>query len=170
MPHAHGLRWKRPNYRGNTIEKKKHFATEKKLSSDGILPPRAGFGIRNTLQSGSAARLGEDRARDQKQTDEQKTRRNHSAAFKAKVALDAVKGDKRIADAAQKHGVHPNQVTEGHRQLFDPRCRRVWCRWRPFQAPAADLKDLHAKTGRQALEIDFLAGALNKADLLSAKR
>ena len=36
--------------------------------------------------------------------------------------------------------------------------------------PAADLKDLHAKIGQQALEIDFLAGALNKAGLLSAKR
>ena len=36
--------------------------------------------------------------------------------------------------------------------------------------PASYLKDLHAKIGQQALEIDFLAGALNKAGLLSVKR
>ena len=35
-------------------------------------------------------------------------RRNHSATFKAKVALDAVKGDKTIAEVAQMHDVHPN--------------------------------------------------------------
>ena len=46
-------------------------------------------------------------------------RRNHSAAFKAKVALDAVKGDKTIAEMAQKHDVHPNQVTEWRRQLLE---------------------------------------------------
>ena len=36
--------------------------------------------------------------------------------------------------------------------------------------PKADLKELHAKIGQQALEIDFLAGALGKAGLPSAKR
>lgn len=44
-------------------------------------------------------------------------RRNHSAAFKAKVALEAVKGDKTVAEIAQKHDVHSNQVTEWRRQL-----------------------------------------------------
>ena len=39
-------------------------------------------------------------------------RRNHSAAFKAKVALEAVADGKMIAEIAQKHDVHPNQVTE----------------------------------------------------------
>ena len=39
-----------------------------------------------------------------------RSRRNHSAAFKAKVALDAVKGEKTVAEIAQKHDVHPNQV------------------------------------------------------------
>ena len=37
-------------------------------------------------------------------------RRNHSAAFKAKVALDAVRDGKTIIEIAQKHDVHPNQV------------------------------------------------------------
>ena len=39
-------------------------------------------------------------------------RRNHSAAFKAKVAIEALTDGKTIAEIAQKHDVHPNQVTE----------------------------------------------------------
>jgi transposase len=47
-------------------------------------------------------------------------RRNHSAAFKAKVALAAVKGDKTVAEIAQQYEVHPTQVTDWRRQLLDP--------------------------------------------------
>ena len=95
-------------------------------------------------------------------------RRNHSATFKAKVALDAVKGDKTITEVAHKHDVHPNQVTEWRRQLLD-RAADVFGTGGAAE-PAADLKDLHAKIGQQALEIDFLSGALTKAGLLSLKR
>lgn len=45
-------------------------------------------------------------------------RRNHSAAFKAKVALEAVRGERTVAEIAHKHDVHPNQVTERRRQLL----------------------------------------------------
>lgn len=96
-------------------------------------------------------------------------RRNHCAAFKAKVALDAVKGDKTIAEVAHKHDVHPNQVTEWHGQLLD-RAADVFGTGGAAVEPAADLKELHTKIGQQALEIDFLVGTLNKAGLLSAKR
>jgi transposase-like protein len=94
-------------------------------------------------------------------------RRNHAAAFKAKVALDAVKGDKTLAEIAQKHDVHPNQVTEWRRQLLE----HAVDVFGPSAAaqPAVDLKQLHAKIGQRALEIDFLAGALTKAGLLSAR-
>lgn len=97
-------------------------------------------------------------------------RRNHSAAFKAKVALEAVKGDRTIAEIAQKHDVHPNQVTEWRRQLLE-RAVDVFGGGAGAATEASpDLKELHAKIGQQALEIDFLAGALTKAGLLSAKR
>lgn len=96
-------------------------------------------------------------------------RRNHAAAFKAKVALEAAKGDKTVAEIAHKHDVHPNQVTEWRRQLLE-RAVEVFAGGSPGVEPSPDLKELHAKIGQQALEIDFLAGALNKAGLLSAKR
>jgi len=48
-----------------------------------------------------------------------RTRRNHSSAFKAKVALAALKGDKTLAELAQQFDVHPNQVTEWKRQLLE---------------------------------------------------
>jgi transposase-like protein len=39
-------------------------------------------------------------------------RRNHAPAFKAKVALDALKGDQTVGELAERYQVHPNQITE----------------------------------------------------------
>lgn len=96
-------------------------------------------------------------------------RRNHSAAFKAKVALEAVKGDRTVAEIAQRHDVHPNQVTEWRRQLLERAVDVFGGASAPAQ-PAVDLKVLHAKIGQLTLENDFLEGALTKAGLLSARR
>ncbi len=95
-------------------------------------------------------------------------RRNHSPAFKAKVALEAAKGEYTLAELAKKFDVHPNQITQWKVQLL-VRMGEVFDR--PSQAaPAVDLKALHAKIGELTLENDFLEGALTKAGLLSAKR
>ena len=100
-----------------------------------------------------------------------RTRRTHSPAFKAKVALAAIKGEKTLAELAQLHDVHPNQITAWKAQLVEaaagvfgvgPSGKET--------APAVDLKALHAKIGELAVENDFLVGALGKAGLLSAKR
>ncbi|MGJ0492720.1 transposase, partial [Methylobacter sp.] len=48
-----------------------------------------------------------------------KKRRNHSAAFKAKVALAALKGDKTLSELAQQFDVHPNQITQWKQQVVD---------------------------------------------------
>jgi len=96
-------------------------------------------------------------------------RRNHSAAFKAKVALAAVKGDKTVAEIAQQYEVHPTQVTDWRRQLLD-RAADVFGGAPTPSEPPVDLKALHAKIGQLALENDFLEGALTKAGLLSARR
>jgi len=48
-----------------------------------------------------------------------KTRRKHSPAFKAKVAMAALAGDKTLAQLAQEFEVHPNQITDWKRQLME---------------------------------------------------
>ena len=96
-------------------------------------------------------------------------RRNHSAAFKAKVALAAVKGDKTVAEIGQHYEVHPTQVTDWRRQLLD-RAADVFGGTSTPSEPPVDLKALHAKIGQLALENDFLEGALTKAGLLSARK
>ena len=97
-------------------------------------------------------------------------RRNHTAVFKAKVALAALAGDKTLAQLAQQFDVHPNQITQWRGQLLDG-AAGVFGRDKGEAAtPPVDLKALHAKIGELALENDFLSGALGKAGLLSAKR
>ena len=100
-----------------------------------------------------------------------RARRTHAPAFKAKVALAAIKGEKTLAELAQQYDVHPNQITawkaqvmEGVAGLFSSGAVDT------AAPPAVDVKVLHAKIGELTLEVDFLAGALGKAGLLSAKR
>ena len=98
-------------------------------------------------------------------------RRNHSPAFKAKVALAAIKGEKTLADLAQQFDVHPNQITQWRSQLLEGAAGVFGSEVKSEpNAPTIDVKTLHAKIGELALENDFLSGALGKAGLLSAKR
>lgn len=48
-----------------------------------------------------------------------RTRRNHAAGFKAKVALAAIKGDKTLAELSEHFDVHPNQISEWKQQLME---------------------------------------------------
>src|SRR5918994_6667082 len=87
-------------------------------------------------------------------------RRNHTPAFKAKVALAAVKGEKTLAELAQQFDIHPNQITQWKAQLLDGAAGVFGSEARGERAgPAADLTVLHAKIGELTLENDFLAGA-----------
>ena len=98
-------------------------------------------------------------------------RRTHSAAFKAKVALAAIKGEKTLAELAQLYEVHANQITAWKAQLTEGAAGVFGSGGSGSEAaPAVDLKVLHAKIGELTLEKDFLSGALTKAGLLSAKR
>ena len=81
-----------------------------------------------------------------------RTRRNHGAAFKANVALAAVKGDKTLAELAAQFGVHPTQITEWKRHLLE-RASDVFGDTAPTP-DVPDLKVLHAKIGQLALEHD----------------
>ena len=96
-------------------------------------------------------------------------RRNHSAEFKAKVALEAIRGERTISELATKHQLHPNQITQWKTQLLE-NAVGVFATAAEKQAAGPNLKELHAKIGQQALEIDFLAGALGRVGDASAKR
>ena len=97
-------------------------------------------------------------------------RRNHSAAFKAKVALAAVKGDRTIAQLAEHFDVHPNQITIWKSQLEASASEIFGPGGGTPATPVVDVKSLHAKIGELTLENDFLEQALTKAGWLSAKR
>ena len=94
-------------------------------------------------------------------------RRNHSATFKAKVALAALKGDKTLAELASQFDLHANQIVDWKTQLLERAGEVFGGGVKPDTPP--DLKALHAKIGQQALEIYFLEGALGKAGLLSER-
>ena len=98
-----------------------------------------------------------------------RTRRNHSPAFKAKVALDAIRGEKTVAELCEKHDLHANQIADWRNQLLERAATVFGAATHPDEPPV-DMKALHAKIGQQALEIDFLEGALTKAGMLSAKK
>jgi transposase len=98
-------------------------------------------------------------------------RRNHTPAFKAKVALCAIKGDRTLAQLAEQFDVHPNQITSWKVQLEEGAADVFGAGGGSGTSqPAVDVKSLHAKIGELTLENDFLEGALGKAGLLSVKR
>ena len=81
-------------------------------------------------------------------------RRNHSSAFKAKVALAAVKGDRTIAQLAEHFDVHPNQITIWKSQLEASASEIFGPGGGTPARPAIDVKSLHAKIGELTLEND----------------
>jgi transposase len=91
------------------------------------------------------------------------TRRNFSAEFKAKVALEALVGDKTLAELAAKHDVHPNMITQwkrrGKESLPEAFGKKVS---RGFTDRDAEVNRLHAKIGQLTVENDFLSKAFGR--------
>jgi len=90
-------------------------------------------------------------------------RKRYSASFKAKVALEALRGEKTMAELSAKYGVHPNMITgwkkkavEGMVDVFSGKGVTSG------QANDSEIKDLHAKIGQLTVERDFLSKAFGR--------
>ena len=97
-----------------------------------------------------------------------KLRRNHGAAFKAKVAIEAIKDEKTIVELAEQFQVHPNQVSAWKKQLLES-AADVFAGGKKTEG-GPSVKELHAKIGQLAMENDFLSVALGRIADPSAKR
>jgi transposase len=85
---------------------------------------------------------------------------NHSPAFKAKVALAAVKGERTLAELAEQFDVHPNQIQDWKKQLII-KAENVFGASAAFAADQEQVQQkLHAKIGQFTMEKDFLTTAL----------
>ena len=91
-----------------------------------------------------------------------KKRRNHSPAFKAKVALEAARNERTTAEIAVEYGVHANQVSAWKRQLLDNAAAVFEGGGDRRRDEDALVKDLHAKIGELTVERDFLARVLKR--------
>ncbi|TIO66283.1 IS3 family transposase [Mesorhizobium sp.] len=95
-------------------------------------------------------------------------RRNHSPAFKAKVALAAIKGEKTLAELAQQHDVHANQITDWRKQLLEGASNVFGAAEK--SEPTVDIKALHAKIGELTLANDFLGLAARQGRLVGERK
>ena len=90
-------------------------------------------------------------------------RKRYAASFKAKVALEALRGEKTMAELSAKYGVHPTMITgwkkkaaEGMVDVFSSKGDKSG------QANESEIKDLHAKIGQLTVERDFLSKAFGQ--------
>ena len=90
-------------------------------------------------------------------------RRRFTADFKAKVALEALRGDKTIQEIAARHKVHPNQVSTWKRQAMDG-LSAVFSNGaeKARMDHDGEIHDLHAKIGQLTVDRDFLARGLKR--------
>ncbi|WP_407941288.1 IS3 family transposase [Mesorhizobium xinjiangense] len=95
-----------------------------------------------------------------------KTRRRFTAEFKAKVALEAIRGERTISELATKHQLHPNQITQWKRQAIENLAKAFDDKASDAQAGReAEVTKLHAKIGQLVVERDFLAKAFRSLSL-----
>jgi transposase len=90
-----------------------------------------------------------------------KSRKKFDAAFKAKVALDAVREDATIPELAKRHGVHPNQIYAWKKQVLD-NVASLFARGSGTAVEGEEEREretakLYAKIGQLTIERDFLA-------------
>ena len=89
-------------------------------------------------------------------------RRNHSSAFKAKVALAAIKGDRTLAELSQQFDVHANQIQDWRRRLVEEADTVFGQGQRQREDNEEKVKELHEKIGQLTMERDFLERGLER--------
>ena len=89
-------------------------------------------------------------------------RRNHSTAFKAKVAVAALKGDRPQAELAEDFDIHPNQIMEWRKQLLENADQVFGRTDKKNEESEGKIKELHAKIGQLTMERDFLEQGLER--------
>ena len=89
-------------------------------------------------------------------------RRNHSSAFKAKVAVAALKGDKTMVELAEQFDVHPNQIQDWRKKLLENADMVFGGSEQERVDRAGQIKELHAKIGQLTMERDFLDEGLKR--------
>jgi|SRR5215469_234512 len=96
-----------------------------------------------------------------RERDMKRTRKKHSAGFKAKVALAAIKGDRTIAELASEFGIHPNQIHNWKKQLLEG-ASSVFEGGASAEGAAneAQVDLLYRQIGQLKVENDFLARKL----------
>ena len=84
-------------------------------------------------------------------------RKNHDAAFKAKVALEALKGDKTMAELSNEYGVHPNQIRQWRQKLVDELPGVFSDRRQKNDKEAEEVtSELYRQIGQLKVEMDWL--------------
>ena len=89
-------------------------------------------------------------------------RRNHSSAFKAKVALAALKGEKTLSELAEQFDVHPNQIQDWKNRLVEGAENVFGGNAVEAQHTEREIEKLHAKVGQLTMENDFLSKFLGR--------
>lgn len=88
----------------------------------------------------------------------------HSAAFKAKVAIEALQERETIAELARKYEIHPNQISMWKKEFLD-RAPEIFEKTRVEKAPETDIDKLYSKIGQLEMEREFLKKNLKKLGL-----
>jgi len=89
-------------------------------------------------------------------------RKRYSAEFKAKVALEAIKGELTISQLGAKYGVHQTMINSWKKQAIDNLPTTFEQKSNVAKTPDAEVEKLHAKIGQLVVERDFLAKAFGR--------